>query len=272
MRPSSTMSRTTLFRLATRSSLMVLVVLLAALVHELSFASWFTPGFDFATYRDAAVSWVNGDGFYHARQLAGPYLITDLPRADILYPPIILPLLVPFVALPPQLWWAIPMALTIWAFVRMRPAPWTWPVLLVLWVWPASWMGYILGNPGMWVLAAEAWGLLYGWPAVFVLLKPTLAPFALVGSGHRSWWIALAVFVVACSLFGAMWIDWWRAAVVNPTNGGLAYGLAYVPTMLLPIVAWLGRDGRPLTLVLGTVGARARSLASAATSAPFRHG
>jgi ABC-type transport system involved in cytochrome c biogenesis permease component len=82
--------------------------------------------------------------------------------------------------------------------------------------------------------------VLYAWPSVFVLLKPSLAPFALFGAWRRSWWIAAAAFVVACLPFGALWADW-LASVVNSRGGGLLYSALELPMLLLPLVAWLGR-------------------------------
>ena len=49
-------------------------------------------------------------------------------------------------------------------------------------------------------------------PAVFALLKPSLAPFALFGASRRSWWIALAVLVAFSVPFGALWADWLAAS------------------------------------------------------------
>ncbi len=64
------------------------------------------------------------------------------------------------------------------------------------------------GNPVIWSTAALAAGTLLGWPAVFVILKPSLAPLAIWGIRRRSWWIALAVAIVAALPFGAMRLEW----------------------------------------------------------------
>ena len=97
----------------------------------------------------------------------------------------------------------------------------------------------------MWILAACAMGAAYGWPAVFVLAKPSLAPYALFGVRSRAWWVAFALFMALCAPFGFMWVDWVRATMLNPTNGGILYSLPYVPVMSVPVVAWIGR--RPQT-------------------------
>jgi hypothetical protein len=76
--------------------------------------------------------------------------------------------------------------------------------------------------------------------APFVLLKPSLAPFALFGIRRRSWWIGAAAFVLLSIPFGAMWADW-VTTVVNSRGGGLLYSSLEIPMLLLPLVAWWGR-------------------------------
>ena len=77
----------------------------------------------------------------------------------------------------------------------------------------------ILGNTSMWIVAA-AFGAPYGWPSVFVLLKPTLLPFALLGAKKRGWWLGLAVLLVASLPFGLLWIDWVWATMMDPKTAG----------------------------------------------------
>lgn len=247
-----------LWRLFARASLGALVLLFAVLVLVLVFdPPYFQPGqigIDYHFYRGAASDWLAHGTFYLPHQLAGPYPIRYLHAADVLYPPVALYLFVPFVLLPAWTWWAIPMGLTVAALWWLRPATWTWPVMLVLALWPWTPGIYLQGNPGMWIIAFEALGLIVAGPAVLVLIKPSLAPFALPGVRRRAWWVALALFTVACLPFGTLWLDWWRAAVVNPTNGGLLYSLTSVPSMVLPLVAWLGSTRRRRASVSGTSG------------------
>jgi hypothetical protein len=202
-------------------------------------------GVDYRAITGAASRWVTTGNFYQPWQLAGPYAIQYGHSIDVLYPPVVLWLVVPFLFLPAFLWWAIPAAATAWGLLRLRPGPWTRMVLFVLALWPWSIGVWLWGNPSMWVLAAESLGLAYGWPAVLVLVKPTLAPFALIGVRNRSWWIALGVFILLCLPFGALWADWIRAAVVNPTNGGLGYSVPNLPYMVMPLVAWAARMKHP---------------------------
>ncbi len=76
--------------------------------------------------------------------------------------------------------------------------------------------------------------------APFVLLKPSLAPFALFGITCRSWWLGLAVFVAMSVPFGTLWRDW-LVSVLNSRGGGLLYSVLEIPILLLPLVAWAGR-------------------------------
>ena len=99
----------------------------------------------------------------------------------------------------------------------------------------------------MWCSAAMALGTVWRWPAVGVLLKPSLFPFALFGIRSRSWWIALAIGVALAIPFGAMWVDYLATLRNLDGNGPLFsawYSLNNLSPMLLPLVAWAGRRPR----------------------------
>jgi hypothetical protein len=198
-------------------------------------------GVDFVLYRDVTLRWLAGGPYFEPYQLAGPY---DITAGDVLYPPVALWLFVPFAVLPlpvsAVLWWTIPMAATAWAIVRDQPRPEAWPIVALCVAWPTTLLKTWTGNPVIWCVGALALGTLYLWPSVFVLLKPSLAPFALFGANRRSWWIALAVFVALCLPFGSLWADW-VASVVNSRGGGILYSTLEIPMLLIPLVAWLGR-------------------------------
>jgi hypothetical protein len=195
-------------------------------------------GGDFAVYRDAAARWLAGGGFYEPWQLTGHYAIWA-GGSPILYPPVILLLLIPFTVLPAILWWAIPVAMVGWAIWRLRPAPWSWPLIAACLAWPPTLTMAAHGNPVMWAVAFLAVGCVTAGPAVFVLVKPTLAPFALVGVNRRRWWIAAGAFALVSLPFGALWLDWLRS-VLN-SDGSLVYSLQEYPILALPLVAWAGR-------------------------------
>jgi hypothetical protein len=198
-------------------------------------------GVDAALYRDATLRWLSGGSFYEPYQIAGPY---EIRAGDVLYPPVGLVLFVPFAVLPVAIaaivWWAIPLGATGWAIRRLRPRPAVWPLLALCVAWPTTLLKTWTGNPVIWSMAAMALGVVYAWPSVVVLLKPSLAPFALFGAGRRSWWIAAFVLVLACVPFGGMWTDW-VGSVVNSRGGGLLYSALEIPMLLLPLIAWLGR-------------------------------
>jgi hypothetical protein len=109
-------------------------------------------------------------------------------------------------------------------------------------VWPKTASSVLWGNTDMWAVTAVAAGLRWGWPAVFLLVKPTLAPYALVGIQSRSFWMVGLVMLALSVLMLPLWIDYFTAMrnVRIPWDYSLRSGLV----LLLPIVAWLGRTRR----------------------------
>jgi hypothetical protein len=198
-------------------------------------------GVDFVLYRDVAARWLAGGPYFEPYQLAGPY---DIRAGDVLYPPVGLLLFVPFALLPAAiawpLWWGIPLGAVAWASWRLRPRREVWPVIALCVAWPTTLLKTWTGNPVIWCVAALALGTLRYWPSVLVLLKPSLAPFALFGANRRSWWLALGGFVLLSLPFGSMWVDW-VTSVVNSRGGGPLYSTLEIPMLLLPLVVWLGR-------------------------------
>lgn len=190
---------------------------------------------DHEVYMAAARDWLGGQGFYPAHELAGPF---EVGQTDILYPPVILPLLVAFSVLPDIAWWLVPMAILGAVFVYWRPRPLGWLLILACLANPLTFVIYLWGNPAMWFAAFVALGTIYHWPSVLVLVKPTLAPFALVGIRHRSWWIALGVLALASLAFLPLWVDWFH--VTTGARGPLVspfYSIQQIPLMLTPLIA-----------------------------------
>jgi len=212
----------------------------AVLVGTVDVAAWWTalrsgvywpgPGMDLATYTDAARSFLGGTGFYHAYQLAGPYAMDGQP---ILYPPSAIPLFAAFTVLPGFLWWAIPLGVLAWRLPRDRRL---WAVLALL-AWPQTAALVWAGNPVMWMAAALSLGF-----APLVLLKPTLAPFALIGFGSRRWWTGLAVLAVLSLAFVPLWADYVTVLPNARDEQGWLYVAGNVPLM---VVGWLASQDRP---------------------------
>jgi hypothetical protein len=202
-------------------------------------------GTDHAYYREIGQRWLDTGQFYLPRQLAGPYIVEA--DVDVLYPPIAIPFFVALRWLPFPLWWIIPVAVIAVVVVRLRPARWTWPLIAFCVAWPRNLSDLLYGNSNMWVVAAVAAGVVLGWPAIFVALKPSLAPFALVGATRRSWWIAAALLGVATVLTLGLWRDYLVA--VRNSDAEWYYSLEDAIPMSLPLIAWLGRrDGGFRTL------------------------
>jgi hypothetical protein len=206
-------------------------------------------GGDFAVYGNAAARWLSGGGFYEPWQLTAHYAIWA-GGSPILYPPVLLLLLVPFTVLPGFLWWAIPAAMISWAIWRLRPAPWSWPLIAACLAWPPTLTMAAHGNPVIWAVAFLAIGCVTAGPAVLVLLKPSLAPFALVGANRRRWWTALGLFTLVSLPFGQEWLDWLQA-ILN-SDGSLTYSLQDYPILALPLAVFAGR--RPRSQMADRVG------------------
>jgi hypothetical protein len=206
-------------------------------------------GVDYRLYRDATERWVSGGPFYEPYQLAGPYPIS---AGDILYPPVALWLFVPFsVAVGPVVaalqwvaWWLVPLGIVAGVVLALRPRPAAWPLIALCLANPTTLLKIWTGNPVIWSMAALALAVVGSsrFTAPFVLLKPSLAPFALFGIHRRSWWAGAAVLVLLGLPFGAMWADW-LTSLANSQGGGLLYSSLEFPMLLLPLVAWWARTG-----------------------------
>jgi hypothetical protein len=222
--------------------LTLLIVIGAGVVASMAYAraaGLGRVGADLTLYLDATRRWIGGEAFYPAHQLV-PYTITD---GDILYPPSTIPMFAAFLALPAILFWAIPLGVVGWVIVRHRPAPWTWPLLALCLAYPPTMVKIVHGNPFMWTAAACALGTVYGWPSVFVLLKPSLAPFALIGMRRRAWWLPALGLGMTALVFAPLWPQY-ANVLLNGQGGGLLYSIQDVPLMLVPVVAYLGRSDR----------------------------
>jgi hypothetical protein len=206
-------------------------------------------GADFQLYLDATQRTMSGGHLYLDRQLAGPYELRD---GDILYPPPIILLMLPFTVLPAALFWIVPLATIAVVVVHHRPALWSWPIVGLAFVYPVTSLKITHGNPTMWIVAAIALATLRAGPGVLVLLKPTLAPFALIGINRRQWWFGLAIGTAICAVFAPLWVDY-LAILANARGRGILYSLDEVPFALVPVISWLAspRFHRPRRLRVG---------------------
>jgi hypothetical protein len=203
-------------------------------------------GLDYRWHVDAARRLLETGTPYWPWQVAGPY---DIGNGAILYPPTAFALFIPFLWLPAVLWWAVPVAVTVWAMAWHRPPLWAWAVVGAIVAFDKSLNVYVFGNPTMWLVAAVAAATRLGWPSVLVLAKPTFAPLALIGAWRRSWWVALAVFAGVSLLFGGLWLEWLKVATNSDVS--LLYNLPTLPLLLAPLVPWLAGERRPAWVIRG---------------------
>jgi hypothetical protein len=195
-------------------------------------------GLDFSIYLQAADRFVKGESWFLARQLQGPY---DVKMGDVLYPVTSVWLFAPFLVIPEILWWsAVPIFFGL--IISLRPAAWTWPIIAAAFVFPYTSIRFVTGNPAMWLAVFVALGFRFGFPAVAVLLKPTMAPFALVGARSRSWWVAAAVLGLLTLPGLAQYVQVLRDANIGDS---VLYPFFDVPLFFVPVVAWLGRTRGP---------------------------
>jgi hypothetical protein len=220
---------------------LLLIAETAYLVAVVIPANW-ELGQDYVFYRDVGSRWLADGSYYLPRQVEGPYVVRLME--DVLYPPSGLFLFVPTAILGPVFYWLVPVAVTLYVIRGLNPAPWTWVVMLVLLCYPRAIGAYLFGNTDIWAVAGIAAGIRWGWPAVLLLIKPTFAPFALVGIRHRSWWVAGILLGLASLPMLPLWFDYLDAARFMRIDAG--YSLGSLPLLLIPLVAWSGRRPEPL--------------------------
>lgn len=201
-------------------------------------ATWSFNGMDIHGYMAATHRWLDTGTPYVASEVAGPFAYNG--AESFLHPPVSLWLFAPFLVLPLQLWWALPIAATVWVVWSWHPAPWSWPLLAAALVWPTTQVALFTGNTDLWILAAVALGLRFGWPALLVVVKPSLIPLVFVGARRRSWWIGAAIVAALCLPFGVLWLDWLHVIQNSPADLGYS-GRSYVFVLGIPLIAWLAQ-------------------------------
>jgi hypothetical protein len=138
----------------------------------------------------------------------------------------------------------VPLALLGYVIGWWRPAPWTWPILAAVLVWPATSAIVIVGGTTMWAAALTAGGLRWGWPSALILLKPSFLPLAAIGIRRRSWWITVGVLGLVSLAMLPLWGEY-LTALGNATDVKPWYSLGDLPLVLAPLVAYAGRRTSP---------------------------
>lgn len=204
-------------------------------------------GMDYRFYVGLGERWLTDGAFYQARQLSGPYEVEFLTLAgtgDTLYPPPALFLFVPLAFLPAAAWWLFPLGVTAFALSRLRPSPWAWVVMLLLLAWPRAIGAYLFGNTDIWMVAGVAGGLVWGWPALALVMKPSLAPLALLGVRRRSWQVGALLGLATIILAAPLWLDY-VVAMRNASGLSLGYSLGSLPLLLIPVIGRLLPESGP---------------------------
>ncbi len=187
------------------------VVAAGSLLAVVAFVSVTTIGFagnigdDYDFYSDIGARWLAGVPYYLPYQL-DPHDFINM--GDNLYPPSALPLFVGAAVLPPIVWWIVPIGVLAYVMVRWRPGLWAVAAMLFLLAWPRAHGSFLWGNTDMWMAAGVAAGLRWGWPAMVLTIKPSLALFAIVGYRRRSFWLAALVLIAFAASTLPMWADY----------------------------------------------------------------
>lgn len=224
-------------------SALVVVELAAVAVLVIGPSPLWDFGMDWRFYRDLGRTWLATGDVYRPYQLSGPFVITTM--VDNLYPPHSLLLFVPFSLLPDAFWWIAPLGVLAYVLVAARPPAWAWLVILGLFAWPRSISAVLLGNTDMWIAAFVGAGTRWGWPALLVSMKPSLAIFMVLGV--RSPRVSLACLALV-GLTVLIASDLWAQYVIVVSNVVTDpwYSLGSVPFIVIPLVAaggaWVERN------------------------------
>lgn len=198
-------------------------------------------GADHEIYYQAALRIRDGGPVYPPFQLAGPYGPESLPE---LYPPTtVWGLIVPMSFLPAPVWWILPLAIIVGTVIYWWPTLVGWLLILLCLAVERTWVSIAAGNPVMYVAAAVALATRWRWVSILVLLKPTLAPFALWGVRERAWWVGLAAFGLFSVTLWMLpqWFDY-ATAIRNLQVSDPLYLVDNIPFVLIPLIAYVSRS------------------------------
>jgi hypothetical protein len=197
---------------------------------------------DHEIYYQAALRIRAGGPVYPAFELAGPYHLNQLP--ELYPPPTLYGLIVPMSFLPAILWWAIPLAIIAAVVWYWRPSLVGWALILACLLPERTWVSIAAGNPVIWVTAAVALGTRWRPAFAFAVLKPTLAPFAILGVRSKGWWLVTVALALVSLALLPLWRDY-LTVLGNLRDPGLLYSLDNVPLVLIPLLAWWSRQASP---------------------------
>jgi hypothetical protein len=201
-------------------------------------------GGDYSWFMFTTRKWLTTGDWYFDYQLVGPY---D-NQSGQLYPPSTLALFVPFTVLPAVLWWLIPIGVVATFVVWCRPTHLGWSMIVAWLTLPAISIVHLMnGNTTMWAAALLALALRWPWVAAMIApLKPSLAPFGLVGVNSRAWWLGTGIVVAINIPLVPLWLDYVTALrnAYGP-EASIFYSVRDLPLMAIPLVAWLNQRSRP---------------------------
>ena len=212
----------------------------------------FPVGDDLRIYVEASQRLLSGGSWYESRQLDGPY---PIQHGDVLYPPVFAWFVMPWYWLPGWTYVALAVVVVAWHVIDVRPAPWTWPLIAFGALYPWTLQYAVFANPSFQMVLFFTLAIRWPWTGSFILVKPTLGPFALVRIRDWRWWAGLAVLVIASLPFLAATLAYPRV-LLDSVGGGLAYNIHSIPLMAIPLVTWLGGRRRPAGREQGIVFAR----------------
>jgi hypothetical protein len=219
--------------------------LMISLAHLGAYVSRDIIGVDYRMFSELGRRWAE-DGSMYAPFQFSPYSFSqgsgtnNLASMPGLYPPIAAPVFALVRVLPPVLWWALPLGVIALALARWRPAPWAWPLLAAATLSPNLTGVLATGGSTMWVAAGIAVGLLFGWPTLIVIIKPTFAPLLLLGARRRSFWIGASILGAMSVLMLPEWARYLEA-IRNAESPGLLYSLGDLPFVLVPLIGYASR-------------------------------
>lgn len=189
---------------------------------------------DWQGYLDGARRFLATGTPYAPEQLGAHW---QLEPHSFIHPPLALALFIPFLWLPVILWWIIPLAGTAIIVALARPGPWRVLAIALCVAWPRTIGALEAGNSDIWAMFFVALGTRFGWPVVFLAIKPTFVPVGLLWAGDRRTWIAAGIVSLAMLPLIPLWLQWLH--VVTTAGLDYTYSVPSLPLIVLPVIGGL---------------------------------